>query len=46
MSTWFIAATTIVVIALFSFFWSHEDWSTYQLFTATALFAIFLKLKD
>lgn len=47
MLDWFIAVVTILIISgTDMFLFGHDSWSMWESFTATALFAIFLKLKD
>ncbi len=46
MLDWAIAAITIIVISIFTTFILKQPWTVYESFVCTALFAIFLKLKD
>ncbi len=43
MFSWILASIVVALVAAIS---GWQDWTMYDIFTATALFAIFLKLKD
>lgn len=46
MRHWIIAYIAIAFMAILAHFLDATPWSVYDIFTANALFAIFLKLKD
>lgn len=46
MLNWMISVVTVIIISLMATYLFKQDWTIYQSFVATYLFAIFLKLKD